>query len=473
MTTSRFHLRMWPVWVSTGALLLLWLGCKWAYDDWFDDGYKYVAKAASLSATALMCWCVVLSARFRVMEDHFGGLDKVYQVHKRLGKALCLVIALHPAFLAAHRLPDPVAFLSYFTPALNPADSYSLGLYAGTAAMILLYALVGISLRLFMRYDQWKRLHELLGPVFVVVMVHVYLVHADVARYAPLRVTFWAMLLVSAASWVYIRFLYGRFGPRHAYEIERIESIGEVRELTLRPLGSPMNFKASQFVYLVIRKPSISPEPHPYSIASGYSLDGRFKLGIKEAGDHTRSLGRLKAGDRADVYGPYGRFSQPFFSRGMDCVFIGAGIGITPFIGMWHVALHTEERLRSLEMDALLKARHPELSGDWKAPRITLFYICKDRTEASFDDDILAQVASSPFGGQESARRAGYEYVLHESRQSGRFGVEHIERAVGERFAGRLFFLCGPTTMMESLCSQLLRCGVSPRDIIVEDFNLV
>ena len=167
LATSRFHLRIWPVWLSVGTILLLWLICKWAYHDWFDDGFKYVAKAASLSATTLMCWCVVLSARFRVVEDLFGGLDKVYQIHKRLGKTLCVVIALHPLFLAAHRLPDLPAFLSYFAPELNVADSYSVGKDIGIAVLIALYALVGISLRLIMRYDVWKRLHEYLGPVLI------------------------------------------------------------------------------------------------------------------------------------------------------------------------------------------------------------------------------------------------------------------------------------------------------------------
>ena len=473
LTTSRFHLRIWPVWASVAAVLVLWLGCKWVYQDWFDDGYKYVAKAASLSATTLMCWCVVLSARFRVMEDLFGGLDKAYQVHKRLGKALCLVIVLHPVFLAAHRLPDLPAFLAYFGPELEFSDAYALGKDMGLAAMVPLFILVGLSLRLVMRYDRWKGLHELLGPVFILVAAHVYLVHADVARYAPLRVVFWGMLLMSAAAWVHIRFLYGRLGPRHAYEVELIEPLGDIRVITFRPLGKPMNFKASQFVYLVIRKPPIPPEPHPYSIASGYSPDGRFKLGIKEVGDHTRSLAHLKPGDRTDVYGPYGRFSEPFFTRGRDCVFIGGGIGITPFIGMWHVALHSEERMPSGEMDRLLREKHPELSTDWKAPGVALFYLCRDRSEASFDADIRTHVASSPFGGLERARQGGYEYVLHESRTAGRFTVEHIERILGEGFASRQFFLCGPTSMMEALGTQLLARGVSPHDIFVEDFNLV
>lgn len=473
LTTSRFHQKVLPVWISVLAVLALWIGCKWHYQDWFEDGYKYPAKAASLCATTLMCWCVVLSARFRFLEDHFGGLDKVYQVHKRLGKYLCAVILAHPLFLAAHRLPDLAAYASYFAPELDVSDSYALGKDLGLIAIVPMLVLVGLSLGPFLRYHVWKRLHEWLGPVFALVMAHVYMVNADVARYAPLRAVFWAMLAASAASWVYIRFLYGRFGPRHPYAVESIEPVGDIREITFRPLGKPMDFKASQFVYLVIRKPPITPEPHPYSIACGYWPGGRFKLGIKAAGDHTRSLTLLAPGDRADVYGPYGRFSEPFFTRGRDCVFIGGGIGITPFIGMWHVALHTEERLGTDSMDGMLGARHPELSGGWSAPKVALFYVCRNRQEASFDDDILAQVASSPYHTLENARQAGYGYHLHESDARGRFSLEHAEAAVGSGFLSRLFFLCGPTPMTEGISAGLLKRGVPPRDIIVEDFNLV
>lgn len=123
-------------------------------------------------------------------------------------------------------------------------------------------------------------------------------------------------------------------------------------------------------------------------------------------------------------------------------------------------------------MDRILKARHPEISNEWKAPRITLFYICKNQEEASFDDDILAQVASSPFGNLKNAREAGYEYVLHDQTM-GRFTVANIKNALGEQFIERLFFLCGPTPMLDALSIQLIQEGVSPMDIIIEDFNLV
>jgi len=73
----------------------------------------------------------------------------------------------------------------------------------------------------------------------------------------------------------------------------------------------------------------------------------------------------------------------------------------------------------------------------------------------------------------EKARLAGYEYMLHESQMHGRFGMAHIEKVIGNQFASRLFFLCGPTPMMEAISTQLLARGVSPRDIFIEDFNLV
>jgi predicted ferric reductase len=86
LTTSKTHQKMWPFVLSVAATLILWLVSKWYFQDWFFDPYKYFAKAASLSATILMCWCICLSTRLPPLEGFFGGLDKVYQIHKRLGK---------------------------------------------------------------------------------------------------------------------------------------------------------------------------------------------------------------------------------------------------------------------------------------------------------------------------------------------------------------------------------------------------
>jgi predicted ferric reductase len=49
---------------------------------------------------------VVLSAKFSFLEDLFGGLDKVYQVHQSIGKMAFYNMLAHPLLLLVKYLPD-------------------------------------------------------------------------------------------------------------------------------------------------------------------------------------------------------------------------------------------------------------------------------------------------------------------------------------------------------------------------------
>ncbi|WP_324187589.1 FAD-binding oxidoreductase [Thiomicrorhabdus heinhorstiae] len=71
---------------------------------------------------------------------------------------------------------------------------------------------------------------------------------------------------------------------------------------------------------------------HPYTIASAWNPDERsLSFVIKELGDWTGQLQQwLKVGMSVSVEGPYGCFD--FSGRQPRQIWIGAGIGITPFI---------------------------------------------------------------------------------------------------------------------------------------------
>lgn len=473
LSTSRFALRSSPVNLSLAVTLAVWLGSKWYFADWFDNPYKYAAKAASLSATVMMCWCFVLSARGAVFEDWFGGLDKVYQMHKRLGKTAFWLIALHPVFLAMDRLPDAGAFLRMLWLQQWRGDSYLLGHNLGVAAFAVLLCLMLPTLWVRVPYHRWKRSHEWFGLFLAVAALHVFVVNRDVRAYPVLGVLIFGCLAAAAAAYVYIRFLYRFLGPRHCYRVDCIERHGDVLEVTFVPRGKAMSFKPSQFVYLVVERAGISPEPHPYSIACGYNLESRFKLGIRMVGDHTRSLAALAPGDPVTVYGPYGRFSDRFLAAERDCVFIGAGIGITPFLGMWHVAVHSGERLPGPLPDAAEQAAHPEIRAGWRAPAVSLFYVVSTQEQASFDNDIRNEVILSQFRGFPAFEARGHHYELYVSSRQGRMEAAYVETRVRGGVAGKNVFLCGPTTMIESLRAQFLALGVPPDRIIVEDFNLL
>lgn len=294
LSTSRTSQNLKPVFLTIAITLAIWLGNKWYFNDWFANPYKYPAKAASLSATVLLCWCVLLSTRNQVLEKYFQGLDKVYQIHKRLGKAAFWLIILHPLFLALDRLPDLVAFLQRLWFIAPNGDGYTIGHNLGLAALLLMVVLLIPTFWVKIPYHRWKRIHEWFGALLVLVVVHIFAVSQDVADYPLLKYWMYGMLSLALVSFIYIRFFYRFIGPRYSYQIAEIERVRDILEITFAPVGKKMSFRPSQFVYLVINKTGITTEPHPYSIACGYNLDSRFKLGIKKAGDHTRSLDILE-----------------------------------------------------------------------------------------------------------------------------------------------------------------------------------
>jgi magnesium-transporting ATPase (P-type) len=64
-----FH-QLAPIVIVVLITLAICLASKWYYEDWFANPYKYVAKTISLSATILMCCCIILSTRWRFLERY-------------------------------------------------------------------------------------------------------------------------------------------------------------------------------------------------------------------------------------------------------------------------------------------------------------------------------------------------------------------------------------------------------------------
>jgi predicted ferric reductase len=473
LTVSKTRQRISPIIIAVGITLAIWLVSKWYYVDWFVNPYKYVAKTASLSATVMMCWCIVLSTRWQFLERFFGGLDKVYQVHKRIGRWSFFLIMLHPIFLAVDRLPDILAFLQAMWFYQPQGDRYLWGQNVGVIALLGFAVLMALTLWVKIPYHLWKRTHEYLGLVLLIVCAHILLVNADVARHPFLAVWMYGLLGLSLGSFVYIRFLYRFLGPWFNYYVFGIERVGDILEVTFAPEDEKMDFRPGQFVYLVIRKKGITPEPHPYSIASGYNLEAKLKLGIKQIGDHTRTLDRLNVGDPVFLYGPYGHFSDAFLRADRDCIFIGAGIGITPFIGMWHVALHTEERYDLNQVPVPIRKLHPEILKTWKSPKVSFFYVCRTLEEASFDNDIRHEVILSQFHGFPRLEQRGHHYELYLSSRQGRISAKYIDQQSPGGVKDKYIFLCGPSPMVIELIQQFEAIGVTSSQIVVEDFNLV
>jgi predicted ferric reductase len=94
-------------------------------------------------------------------------------------------------------------------------------------------------------------------------------------------------------------------------------------------------------------------------------VDRDLRLSIRTVRDFTRRLPAFKSGACLDIYGPFGGFTSHRFAPFRRLVGIGAGIGITPFLGMLAFELSNRDFLR-----------------------IWLFYVVRDEQEAVYDSEI-------------------------------------------------------------------------------------
>ena len=446
------------VFLSVAVTITLWLGSKWYSGDTFETWVKWPAKFASLTATTLMVWTILLSIRSRLIENWLGGLDKVYQAHKTVGIWTTLAILLHPLMLWIREIETKGWNVRSFV-WLDAGNNYEWGYNVGLLAFYSMLGLIALTLWIKLPYQIWKKSHEWLGAVLLLVVLHVVLVDQDVARYPLLGVWLYTLLGLGVGCFLWIRYLYYWFGPTYDYFVEDIELCEGVVEMWLapRPESRIMGYRSSQYVYVDFQDWG---EYHPFSIASSPRGDGRFKLGIKALGDYTERLSGLLSGAKVKVLGPYGKFSEKFLKADRECILIGGGIGITPMIGMWDQAMNSFDH------------GHRRSDSSWVSPIVHLFYSVKDKDEASFDNDIRDCVLKSHFHGFERFEKRGHSYDLYDVSRQGYLTAEYVAEAV-PNYKEAYIFLCGPKPMMDGLIRQFQELGVPRSRIITEDFSML
>ena len=163
----------------------------------------------------------------------------------------------------------------------------------------------------------------------------------------------------------------------------------------------------------------------------------RITFITKALGDHTRRLPeRLRVGDRVTVEGPYGCFT--FDDGRARQIWIGAGIGITPFIArMKFLAQHEGQDARPIDLF------HPTSDVDPQA-------IEKLRADS---------------------QAAGVVLHLLIDKQNGRLTGERL-RAMVPGWKDASVWFCGPTAFGRALRADLLAQGLEPEAFHQELFEM-
>lgn len=415
---------------------LLWLLSKTRFhEEWNESLPQLVSQIFSLWALMLFSMALIIAARSRTVERLYGGLDKSYKTHALLAKIGFALMLAHPILLIPHYIWQGEDWLKLFW----FSDFWPRNV--GIASFYLFVLLVVITLFRFLEYQRWLLTHKVTGIAFTLASVHALNAQSDIKSFEPLRDWMLFFMILGFLAWVYKTFFYCWAAKKYAYRVHDLKPMGQgIFSLAMEPLGARINFEPGEFIFIsVLGHPSISSEPHPFSIGSIASRKC-LRIGYREVGDYTRSLRALQPGDRIEVYGPYGEFTSYNLDGYKRQVWIGGGIGITPFLAM---------------------LEHEATNEDHK--QIWLFYGVKTMADAVFD----AELRCIADGHEDELH-----YIPFPQDTEGLISGERILKEVGS-FDGVAVLMCGPMPMMQAIKKQLVELGMDPSDIFFEEFNFV
>jgi len=412
----------------------LWLFEMARAGEMHTNPWIYPAKVGSHGTLILMCWAFLLATRFGPIERLFGGLDKVYKAHRVIGEAAFFLIFLHPIFLAIARSDSPAEFARY----LWISDDWARN--TGLVAFAAFTVLVVLSIYWKIAYQRWKRTHDLFGLVLVLVAIHAVLGRGEMVKYPLLTVWYASWTTVGLAAYVYIRVLYRFFGPQYDVVTSAVrQRPDDVSEVYLKPVGRRMEFAAGQFLYVSFDSDAVTSEPHPFSISSP-PQDQELRLSIKRLGDWTGDVHRIRPGERARVWGPYGHLGEVLLEQpDLPAVMIGGGIGITPFLSI---------------IGAEVFARRTEAS--------VLIYAVPNEAKQVYAEEITSRAAQLP----------NLRAVMHLSDEAGYIDEKFLRETLERPLRDYVWMLCGPDAMTASVQERLQAAGVRSKQILIESFDI-
>lgn len=291
----------------------------------------------------VMSIAMLLAVRPRWLEPLLGGLDKSYRLHKWLGISGLVFAIVHWAWAQGPKYAVALGFMER-PQRHGPPSSEGLTMveqtlrslrdpaeFVGEWAFYAAVILIALALIKRFPYQLFAKTHYWLAIVYLLLAFHSIILLKTSYWLQPVGIVTGLMIAAGTVSAVMVLFsMVGRSSQvEGSIETVKIFPTLNVLETVIKLDEGWRGHSGGQFAFV-----TFDPKegPHPYTIGSSWNEKDRHITFItKSLGDYTKLLPeRLKAGDRVKVEGPYGRFI--FNDGNKRQIWIGGGIGITPFI---------------------------------------------------------------------------------------------------------------------------------------------
>ncbi|NMC58672.1 MAG: oxidoreductase, partial [Candidatus Methanofastidiosa archaeon] len=184
---------------------------------------------------------------------------------------------------------------------------------------------------------------------------------------------------------------------------------------------------------------------NPFSFSGSSEKPAELRFTIKELGDFSSSIGKLKGGETVYIDGPYGNFSLDDAKTKTGLVLLAGGIGIAPVFSI----------LKSLE--------------DRKDQRpVYLFY-------GNYDEESI--IFYSEIERMKKTLNLKVIHVLEKPQgkitcESGFITRALLEQSLPAEKSGLHFFQCGPLPMIKAIKSYLHQMGIHTGQIHSEEYEM-
>ena len=402
-----------------------------------------LGRLSGLVAADLLLIQVLLMARVPWIERSYGQ-DRLARIHRLVGFTSISLMLVHiVAITIGYAGTDRTGLVSEVWNLVTTYPGMLLAVLGAAALVMVAVTSVRIA-RARLRYESWHLLHLYAYLGVGLSLPHQLWSGADFLTSPWARLYWWTVYIATVACVLTFRLGVPIWRSlRHDLRVDRVvtESAGTTSIYLRGRHLDRLPVQAGQFFHWrFLGRPGWT-RAHPYSL-SAPPRSTMLRITVKELGDGSRDLRRLRPGARVLVEGPYGRLTGAV--RTSRCLtMIACGIGITP-------------------LRALLESEfyHP---GD-----AVLIYRARQPADFTFTREI-----------DHLARSRGVR-VVYLSGARGPNGSwlpagAGDEVAALTRFAPSVaasdVYVCGPEDWMASVLGCLGRAGVAPSQIHVERFD--
>jgi predicted ferric reductase len=378
---------------------------------------------------------VALMARLPPLERGIGT-HRLAQWHAIGGRYIVSLVVAHGLLILwgyaveAHTtvLSETAALLTQYPDVLMATVAGFLLLGVGIVSMR--------AARRRMRYETWYYLHLYTYLAIALAFSHQFAV--GLAFIHNLAARFWwsAMYLTVAVLVAWYRVLVPlRAFARHEFAVigVKAEKPGVISVYIGGKHLDELAAEPGQFFRWRFLTRSLWWSSHPYSLSAAPGGDV-MRITVKDTGDHSRALSRLRPGTRVIAEGPYGAFTAGDSGRGV--LLLAGGVGITP-----------------------LRAMFATLPGP-----VTMIYRASSEQDIVFREELDAIAA---------ARGATVYYVVGSRAEIGGDPLSpRLLRSLVPGLDQQEAYVCGPAGMVSAAADALRAAGVPRRRIHFESFEL-